>query len=191
MSIIQLLMTLIVPFFMWRMGRTLRNGNVPYKKKKGVRYSTKRARASEEAWTFANDLYFNMLRMSGINLGLISIVLFAIVIFKAEELLWTLVIVLLAVQLLAGWILPGLFTELFLRKNFDGQGNLITEEEETEEAGEGDTAAEDETEQDETASEDALEQEAASEGAPEQEEAAGENTLEPETAAEDAWERKE
>ena len=191
MSIIQLLMTLIVPFFMWRIGRTLRNGNVPYKKKKGVRYSTKRARASEEAWTFANDLYFNMLRMSGINLGLISIVLFAIVVFKAEELLWTLVIVLLAVQLLAGWILPGLFTELFLRKTFDGQGNLITEEEETEEAGEGDTAAEDETEQDETASEDALEQEAASEGAPEQEEAAGENTLEPETAAEDAWERKE
>lgn len=191
MSIIQLLMTLIVPFLMWRMGRTLRNGNVPYKKKKGVRYSTKRARASEEAWTFANDLYFNMLRMSGINLGLISIVLFAIVVFKAEELLWTLVIVLLAVQLLAGWILPGLFTELFLRKTFDGQGNLITEEEETEEAGEGDTAAEDETEQDETASEDSLEQEAASEGAPEQEEAAGENTLEPETAAEDAWERKE
>lgn len=128
MSILQLLLTLVVPFFMWRSGRTLRNGNVPYKKKKGVRYSTKRAKASEEAWTFANDLYFNMLRMSGINLGLISIVLFIIVVFKAEELLWTLVIVLLAVQLVAGWILPGLFTELFLRKSFDGQGKLIAEE---------------------------------------------------------------
>ena len=139
MSILQLLLTLAVPFFMWRMGRTLRNGNVPYKKKKGVRYSTKRAKASEEAWTFANDLYFNMLRMSGINLGLISIVLFIIVVFKAEELLWILVIVLMTVQLVAGWILPGLFTELFLRKTFDGQGKLIAQEdtEDTEEAGEG------------------------------------------------------
>ena len=138
MSILQLLLTLVVPFFMWRMGRTLRNGNVPYKKKKGVRYSTKRAKASEEAWTFANDLYFNMLRMSGINLGLISIVLFIIVVFKAQELLWILVIVLLTVQLVAGWILPGLFTELFLRKTFDGQGKLIAQEdtEETEEGAE-------------------------------------------------------
>ncbi len=130
MSAVQLLITLIVPFFMWSRGRKLRNGNVPYKKKRGVRYSSKRAKTSEAAWTFANDLYFNILRMSGINLALISIVLFIIVVLKAQDLLWTLVFSLLSVQLLAGLILPAVFTELFLRRTFDDQGNLIRKENE-------------------------------------------------------------
>ena len=124
MIVVQSVLCLVIPVLMWYLGKTFRNGAVPYKKEKGVRFRSKRALASEQSWTFSNDLFFNLLRMCGINLALISIVLLVPVFLKAPRLLWTLVITLLIVQLAGGFLLPWIFTEMTLRKNFDESGVL-------------------------------------------------------------------
>ena len=62
MKLIPLILCLIVPVWMWYLGKKYRNGNVPFGKEKGIRYRSKRASASEQAWVFANDLYFNISR---------------------------------------------------------------------------------------------------------------------------------
>lgn len=112
---------------MWHTGSKYRNGNVAYKKKEGIRYSSKRAVSSPEAWTFANDLYFNMLRAAGMNVGLISAVLFWIVVLKAGH-GWVISFSLLVVQLLGGILLPRIVTEMILRRNFDKLGMAVDEE---------------------------------------------------------------
>ncbi len=130
MILLPLLLCLVVPVWMWYLGRTYRNGGVPYGKKKGIRFYSKRASASEQVWIFANNLYFNMLRMCGINMGLIAVVLFVAAILKMEHLLWPLCAVLIPVQLIGGFLLPWIFTEWMIRRLFDSKGILISEDSE-------------------------------------------------------------
>ena len=133
MILFPLLLCLVVPVCMWYLGRKYRNGGVPYGKKKGIHYRSKRAVKSEQAWVFANDLYFNMLRMCGINMGLIAIVLYVPVILKANHLLWLLCTVLIPIQLIGGFLLPWVFTDMMTRRYFDSEGVLINVESDEEE----------------------------------------------------------
>lgn len=137
MILFPLLLCLVVPVWMWYLGRTYRNGNVPYRKSKGIRYRSKRAAASEEAWVFANDLYFNMLRMCGINMVLIAFVLFIPVMIRAAGLVWLLCAILIPFQLVGGFLLTGLFTEMMTRRFYDADGIFLHDQSEEEEAAGG------------------------------------------------------
>ena len=64
MIVVQSVLCLVIPVLMWYLGKTFRNGAVPYKKEKGVRFRSKRALASEQSWTFSNDLFFNSLTLA-------------------------------------------------------------------------------------------------------------------------------
>ena len=125
MKLIPLILCLIVPVWMWYLGKKYRNGNVPFGKEKGIRYRSKRASASEQAWVFANDLYFNMLRMCGINMGLIAVALYLMVFFKADHLIPLLCVILIPIQLIGGFLLPWIFTGVMTRRLFDSDGILL------------------------------------------------------------------
>ena len=127
MIVFQLLLCLVIPAVMWYFGSTFRNSRISYGKKKGVRFLSKRALLSEEAWVFANNLYFNILRMCGINLGMTAVVLYICVKVSAPSLLWVFCGILIAVQLAGGLLLPYAFTEIMLRRVFDSEGNLISD----------------------------------------------------------------
>ena len=130
MIVFQMFLALLVPVVMWYLGGKFRNGAVPYRKEKGIRFRSKRALKSGEAWHYANHLFFHLLRVCGINLGLISCVLFIPVYLKAPRQMWTLCISLFVLQTVAGFLLPWLFTEWMLRRTFDENGVLYGSEEE-------------------------------------------------------------
>ena len=132
MIFLQITLSLVIPLLMWHLGRNYRNGKVPYLKERGIRYYSKRASASEEAWNYANHLFFSMLFTAGINTGLISVIMFIPVVFKAPAQLWILCGALVTVQAVAGFLLPALCTEAFLHKVFDRDGQRIHSEDEEE-----------------------------------------------------------
>lgn len=132
MIFLQLILSLLIPALMWHLGRNYRNGKVPYLKEKGIRYRSKRSAASEEAWNYANHLFFSMLFTAGINTGLMSAIMFIPVFLKAPDQLWILCGALIAVQAVAGFLLPALCTEVFLRRAFDRDGHSILSEEDEE-----------------------------------------------------------
>ena len=138
MIFLLLIFCLAVPAGMCCLGRTYRHGGVPYGKTKGIRFHSKRAAMSEQAWNYANNLYFNMLFMCGINVGLIAVVLYFCVMRTAPSLLWLLCLVLILVQLVGGFLLPHLFTEMMLRRTFDSEGNMIPDSSEADEEDKGD-----------------------------------------------------
>lgn len=143
MIVIQMIICLTIPIMMFVFGSTKRNGNVPYLKK-GISYRIGRAKASEEAWTFANDLFFNMLRMSGINISLISFLFLVLVKWKYDEQLWVLCISLLVLEICAGLTFPLLFTHVMMKHTFDKNGVLLHLNEDHEENQEEETGDPDE-----------------------------------------------
>ena len=98
MWIIQLVLSLVIPVVLISGGRKYIRNMPAYGEKRFLRFHSRRAAVSEEAWNFANNLYAHMLYSSGISIGAVTVIFF-LVASRYIHHTWILCFSLMAVQL--------------------------------------------------------------------------------------------
>ena len=129
MIVLQILVSVLIPAFMVLAGRSLKRRRPSYPDAKGFAFRTKAAKASEEAWEYANHMFAGMLAAAGINVGVAAAVFMVAVCLVTEVNGWLLALLLAGIEA-AGAVLPALMTQIFVLKRFDAQGNLLQPAEE-------------------------------------------------------------
>lgn len=130
MIILQFLLSILTPAAMTAAGVRMKR-KVPVYNDSRLAYRSARAKQSEEAWTFANRLFANILVTAGINLLIISGVFF-IVAACMNSGGWMLSAALFLVELAGSVLIIRVVTEGILRRTFDKNGELIENEEDDE-----------------------------------------------------------
>lgn len=129
MIVLQVLVSVLIPAFMVLAGRSLKRSRPPYPDAKGFAFRTKAAKASEEAWEYANHMFASMLTAAGFNVAAAAAVFMIAVCLVTQVNGWLLALLLAGIEG-AGAVLPALMTQVFLLKRFDAQGNLLQPAEE-------------------------------------------------------------
>lgn len=129
MIVLQILISVLIPALMVLAGRSLKRRRPAYPDAKGFAFRTKAAKASEEAWAYANHMFAGMLVAAGINVGAAAAVFMIAVSLVTQVNGWLLALLLADIEA-AGAVLPGLMTQIFLLKRFDAQGKPLQPAEE-------------------------------------------------------------
>lgn len=121
MWIIQLVLSLVIPVVLISGGRKYIRNMPAYGEKRFLRFHSRRAAVSEEAWNFANNLYAHMLYSSGISIGAVTVIFF-LVASRYIHHTWILCFSLMAVQLAGSIMLPAAVCEFMLRRTYGKDG---------------------------------------------------------------------
>ena len=92
--------------------------------KKGLVFTSRAAKRSQQAWDLANAMFGRMLVAVGLNVGMICAVFLAVFIWKTDISGWILLKWMLFFQVLI-LLMPYVTTEYILNKTFDDKGEYI------------------------------------------------------------------
>lgn len=123
MILLQIIICIIIPAVMTAVGYRIKKRK-PAFESEGFCYRTKTAKLSEQTWQFANATFSSISFFSGINLMVISAAFFLIAVLAADAEGWFLASLIFAIQLVCMFS-PILVTEIFLKKTFDENGELL------------------------------------------------------------------
>lgn len=121
MIVLQLILSLIIPAVLIVGGRRYIKDQPAYGEKRFLRFHSKRAAASEEAWHFVNNLYAHMLYGSGLSIGGVTVIFFLVASHYVTH-RWILCISLIIVQIVGSIVLPALTAYFMLRRMYDKDG---------------------------------------------------------------------
>ena len=123
MILLQLIICIVIPVVMITVGYKIKKGK-PEFGSGGFCYRTKTAKLSEQTWQFANAAFSSISLFSGINLMITSAAFFLIAVLAADAEGWFLAPLIFAIQFVCMFS-PALVTEIFLKKTFDENGELL------------------------------------------------------------------
>ena len=134
MILLQIIICVIIPAVMTAVGYSIKKRK-PAFESSGFCYRTNTAKLSEQTWQFANAVFSIISLFSGINLMITSAAFFLIAVLAADAEGWFLAPLIFAIQFVCMFS-PVLVTEIFLKKTFDENGELLPPKGEQEAKGE-------------------------------------------------------